>query len=111
MIGIDAQFHETHGYHAQGVSVTTAILPIGWMERLVAVDTARTKPARGLCLEAQDCVVSKLVAGGGKDRDFAGALLREGLVDAKVLLERIDLLRDVNSAQKERLRAWVNSHS
>lgn len=109
-IGELSQFHETYGYYAQGVSVTTATLPIGWMERLVALDTPGTEPARGLCLEAHDCVVSKLVAGRGKDRDFANALLREGLVDAAVLLDRIDLLPDVVPAEQARLRAWVESH-
>ena len=106
-IGELSQFHETYGYYAQGVSVTTATLPIGWMDRLVALDTPLTAPARGLCLEAHDCVISKLVAGRGKDRDFADALLREGLVDAGVLLERINMLPGVGSAEKERMRAWV----
>ena len=109
-IGELSRFHETYGYYAQGVSVRTAILPIGWMERLIPLDTTGTEPARGLCLEAHDCVVSKLVAGRGKDRDFANALLREGLVDASVLLERIDMLPEVHGAQKERLRAWVDAH-
>ncbi len=109
-IGELSQFHETFGYYAQGVSVTTAILPLGWMDRLVVLENPHTQPARGLCLERHDCVASKLVADRWKDREFAAALLRERLVDAKVLLERIDLLPNVGAAQKERLRAWVISH-
>jgi hypothetical protein len=31
--------HETFGYYAQGVSVTTAVLPAGWRERLVMFRT------------------------------------------------------------------------
>jgi hypothetical protein len=110
-IGELSQFHETFGYYAQGVSITTATLPDGWIARLVALETQGTKPARGLCLEPHDCVVSKLVAGRWKDRDFAGALLREGLVDKEVVLERIGLLPNVSTARKERLRAWVESQS
>jgi hypothetical protein len=54
-------------------------------------------------------VVSKLAAGRSKDHDFAKALLREGLVDATGLLERIDMLPDTSTAQKGRLRDWVMS--
>ena len=109
-IGELSRFHETHGYYAQGVSVTTAILPAGWRDRLIVLDTPGTAPARGLCLERHDCVVSKLVADRWKGRDFADALLRDGLVDADVLIERIDLLRDVSVAERTRLRQWVNGH-
>ena len=36
-IGELSPFHETYGYYAQGVSETTALLPLGWKERLVVV--------------------------------------------------------------------------
>jgi hypothetical protein len=108
-IGELSQFHETYGYYAQGVSVDTAILPSGWRNRLIVLDTPATEPGRGLCLEPHDCVVSKLVAGRWKDRDFAGALLREHLVDADVLIERIDLLQ-VGAEVKDRLRMWVGEN-
>lgn len=57
-----SSFHETFGYYAQGVSVSTAILPPGWRDRLIVLDTPGTAPGRGLCLEPHDLVVSKLVA-------------------------------------------------
>lgn len=107
-IGELSPFHETYGYYAQGVSVTTAILPAGWRDRLIELDTPGTVPARGLCLEPHDCVVSKLAAGRWKDRDFAEALLRDGLVAADVLIERIDLLPDVSQTGRTRLRQWVD---
>ena len=108
-IGELSRFHEMYGYYAQGVSVSTAIVPFGWRERLVTLETPNTEPARGLCLEPHDCVVSKLVAGRWKDRDFASALLREHLIDADILIERIDLL-SVSVEQKARLRQWVDKH-
>lgn len=107
-IGELSRFHETYGYYAQGVSVTTAILPAGWRDRLIELDTPGSAPARGLCLEPHDCVVSKLVAGRWKDRDFAAALVRDGLVGADILFERIDLLIDVSQAERARLRHWVD---
>lgn len=33
-IGELSPFHETFGYYAQGVSVSTAVLPAGWRQRL-----------------------------------------------------------------------------
>ena len=109
-IGELSTFHETYGYYAQGVSVTTAVLPAGWRDRLIELDTPGTAPARGLCLERHDCVVSKLVAGRWKDRNFATALVRDGLVDANVLRERIDLLSSVSPAERSRMRKWVDGN-
>jgi hypothetical protein len=105
-IGELSSFHETFGYYAQGVSVTTAILPAGWRERLIVLETPNTDPGRGLCLELHDCVASKLVAGRWKDHDFAKALLREHLLDADILIQRIDLL-PVTPSDKAHLCAWV----
>lgn len=106
-IGELSQFHETYGYYAQGVSVSTATLPAGWRDRLVPLATPNTAPARGLCLEPHDCVAAKLVAYRAKDVDFAAALLREQLVDPDVLIERIELLPSP-AAVKDRLRALVS---
>lgn len=108
-IGELSPFHETHGYYAQGVSVTTAVLPSGWRDRLVVFDTPATAPGRGLCLEPHDLVVSKLVAFREKDQEFAAALLRARLVDAKDLQARISML-DVSNAIKDRLRGWLRGH-
>ena len=33
-IGELSLFHETHGYYAQGVEISTAVLPAGWEDRL-----------------------------------------------------------------------------
>lgn len=108
-IGELSTFHATYGYYAQGVSVSTATLPAGWRDRLVALATPSTAPARGLCLEPHDCVVSKLVAHRPKDLDFAAAMLRDNLVDADILVERIgDLPSPI--AVKDQLRAWVARH-
>ena len=108
-IGELSTFHATYGYYAQGVSVSTATLPAGWRDRLVALATPNTAPARGLCLEPHDCVVSKLVASRPKDVDFAAALLREKLVDADILVERIgDLPSPI--AVKRQLLTWVDRH-
>jgi hypothetical protein len=106
-LGELSSFHETFGYYAQGVSVTTAVLPEGWRDRLAVFDTPGTAPGRGLCLEPHDCVASKLVAGRAKDYDFAAALIEERLVEPAVLLERIEALPSVAPRHRQRLQAWV----
>ncbi|MEK7863331.1 MAG: hypothetical protein AAB295_08720, partial [Chloroflexota bacterium] len=49
--GEDSQFHETYGIYAQGVSLKTAVLPSGWRDLLVVLESERTRPGRGFCLE------------------------------------------------------------
>lgn len=107
-IGELSSFHETYGYYAQSVKVSTAILPTGWRDRLIVFETPDTAPGRGLCLEPHDLVVSKLVAFRDKDREFAASLLHAGLVDTDLLQARIGLL-NVQSATQDRLRAWLNA--
>jgi hypothetical protein len=109
-IGELSAFHETFGYYAQGVSVSTAVLPAGWRNRLVLVQTASTAPGRGYLLDPHDCVVSKLVAGREKDYLFAAALIKHRLVDPVVITERIDTV-DVSPALRQRLHNWVAHHS
>jgi hypothetical protein len=41
-IGELSAFHETFGYWAQGVSVSTAVLPEGWRDRVIALATPST---------------------------------------------------------------------
>jgi hypothetical protein len=108
-IGELSTFHETFGYYAQGVSVSTAVLPRGWRDRVVVVATTGTAPGRGHCLEPHDCVVSKLVAGRPKDLAFAEALLRERLIDPTVLRGRIETVA-TDPLVLRRLRSWVAGH-
>jgi Nucleotidyltransferase of unknown function (DUF6036) len=108
-IGELSTFHETFGYYAQGVSVSTAVLPAGWRDRLVQVATSSTAPGRGHLLEPHDCVVSKLVAGREKDHAFADALISSRLVDPRVVAERIETV-DVAPAVRTRLRNWIAAY-
>lgn len=107
-LGELSQFHETFGYYAQGVSVTTAVLPAGWRERLVTFRTPGTGAASGMCLEPHDLVISKLVAHRVKDLEFAAELLRAGLVQADTLRERI-ASTPISDALRQILRDWVTS--
>jgi len=88
-IGEGSPFHATYGYYAQGVDETTAVLPDGWRDRLVAVRNQNTRGATGWCLEAHDLTVAKAVAGREKDTVFVQDIIRLGLVDALVLRDRL----------------------
>jgi hypothetical protein len=109
-LGEDSRFHSTFGYYAQGVSVSTAVLPSGWRDRLVVFENASTEPGRGFCLDRHDLVISKLVAGREKDFAFAAALIRAELVDADVLRQRADLLPSI-PAVKRRVQDWINARA
>ena len=41
-IGEASMFHSTFGYYAHGVVATTAVLPLGWRDRLVRFETLAT---------------------------------------------------------------------
>jgi len=88
-IGELSPFHRAYGYYAQGVGRETAILPDGWEDRLVAVQSANTRGARGLCLEVHDLLVAKAVAGRDKDRAFVDEVVRHGLVARDTALTRL----------------------
>lgn len=85
-IGVDSQFHVTHGFYADPVDEGTAVLPKGWKGRLVNLPAGDTAGVRGLCLEPHDLAISKYVAGRDKDRVFTRELARRGLVDRERLL-------------------------
>lgn len=89
-IGEGSPFHQTFGYYAHGVSVETAVLPIGWQDRLVPVHNENTGGGTGLCLEVHDLAISKLVAGREKDADFISGLLRHQLVQVTVIRDRLN---------------------
>ena len=65
------------------------MLPKGWEERLFAVSNANMRGASGLCLEVHDLLISKLVAGREKDKDFARAAVHHGLAAEALLRERL----------------------
>ena len=110
-IGELSRFHETFGYYAQGVSITTPVLPEGWMGRLVQVD--RPVGAGDVrALERHDCVISKLVAYREKDREFAAALLDANVIAGEELRDRLaGLPASVSPARRVELAAWLKRHT
>ncbi len=108
-IGELSPFHEMYAYYAQGVEVTTAVLPDGWRDRLVPFVSASAEPATAVCLEPHDLVVAKLVAMREKDRMFAVALLDAGLVSLETLQKRASMLSSTSPLQRRAITEWLTS--
>lgn len=113
-LGDGSMFHRTYGYYAHGVGPETARAPAGWQERLIRVELEPRGPSDrrpvALCLEPHDLVLSKCVAGRERDWGFAADALRAGVVEAGVLLDRIEQLPLEGEARekiRDRLRQVV----
>lgn len=105
-IGVDSPFHQSFGYYADPVDITTAVLPRGWKGRLVYLPAGDTDGVKGLCLEPHDLAIAKYVARRDKDIAFTRALARRGLLSRErllALLERTTLTAE----QRERVRADI----
>jgi hypothetical protein len=79
-IGEASMFHATFGYDARGVSESTAILPVGWRDRLVRFETPATGGIVAWCLEAHDLCISRAIANREKDVE----LCRRGIVSRRI---------------------------
>ena len=111
-IGEMSLFHQTFGYHAHGVDDRTAILPLGWQDRLVRIDNENTRGSVGWCLEPHDRAVSKLAAGRAKDFAFVEKLLREKLISEAVLTDRLTKTPAFPPAAREnvdtKIKLWTS---
>lgn len=110
-IGEASMFHETFGYYAQGVSQTTAVLPVGWRDRLVRYESPATNGVVAWCLEVHDLWVSKAIALRPKDIEFCRALVARGYVAPDTLRDRLDVVADVDDDRRERVRRLIDASS
>jgi hypothetical protein len=108
-------FEELHGFSIDGVDLETSALPCGWRDRLVKVQNTNTAPPAGQpqytgwCLDKEDLCVAKLCAFREKDRNFVAALLKAGLVEADVILERLSTVEQKHLPDAERAVVWLKS--
>lgn len=109
-IGELSTFHQTFGYYAHGVSDRTAVLPVGWRDRLVRISSPALLGAVGWCLDVHDLAVSKLIAGREKDVMFVEALFGMKAVSLGVLSERLGqvehVAEEVRRAARAKLSRW-----
>lgn len=93
-LGELSQFHQTFGYHVDGVAPTTATSPPGWETRLVRLCNDNTGGAIGWCLEPYDLAFSKLAACREKDLTFVREMMRHGLAKLAQLRRLIESISD-----------------
>jgi hypothetical protein len=105
-LGEGSNFHQTHGYYAQGVGPETAVLPTDWMTRVHRVQNANTHERVGYCLDVLDLFLSKAFAGRPKDREFCMALLEHKYVEPASLMALVPLM-PVDEADRRRLHATI----
>ena len=108
MIGVDSPFHEMYGYYADPVDEKTAMLPKGWMGRLVNLKVEDTEGVAGLCLEPHDLLISKYYARHEKDIAFNREVVNSGLVKEDRLIELVGMT-PVADDVKERMRANIET--
>lgn len=109
-LGTLSDFESTFGYYADGVGPETAILPNGWADRLVKVETPATGGGRGWCLEIHDLASSKLAAGREKDFEFVEAMLAHGFTNIETLSDRIQNTPALDHARREIISKWLRVH-
>ncbi|MEN8115014.1 MAG: DUF6036 family nucleotidyltransferase [Actinomycetota bacterium] len=108
-IGEASMFQETFGYYAEGVTQATAVLPIGWRDRLVRYESPMTDGVVAWCLELHDLWLAKAVAGRPKDYEFCRALTAHELVDKAVLIERLQLVPGLADPVRGNVAALIES--
>ena len=105
-IGYLSPFHESFGYYADPVDLTTATLPKGWKQRLVNLLSGDTGGVRGLCLEPHDLAIAKYVAAREKDLIFNQELARRGRIVEQRLLDLLDQT-PVDQGVRTRVRGQI----
>ncbi len=109
-LGEASPFHLMYKYYAQGVGPDTAVLPLGWEQRLHRVQTANTDLKVGFCLDVLDLFMAKTAANRDKDREFCMALLRYGYVTVQRALDSVPGMPLDDKGKRDmraRIRRWA----
>jgi hypothetical protein len=103
-IGALSTFHDTFGYHADGVGPETAVMPADWMQR---ASLHYLGDITAICPDIHDLALSKCVAGREKDADFVRVLFQAQLLDATLLKQRAQML-DASRYPFAPVHAWID---
>jgi hypothetical protein len=106
-LGELSAFDEAFGYHAADVDLTTATLRQAGASGSFQ-STIRTRTDTSGSVSKHTTVVSKYVAGRGKDREFCRALVRAGFVDRAILRDRL-ACTGLDVARRKRIEALVDA--
>lgn len=88
-LGEESMFHRSHGFYAQGVSMSTAKAPKGWLSRCYPLVNQNTWNVIGRCMHPNDLFVAKLLANRPKDHDFLVAMVESDLIRKETILHSL----------------------
>lgn len=107
-LGEDSEFHESHGYYLDPISVNILVLPSGWIERLVQVQLGTI---HAYFLDVNDTALSKYVRSADNDYRWIDAGYEAGILDIDKIDARarfgIDYPGDYD---QRRVRNGIESH-
>ena len=110
-IGRYSLFHKTFGYYGDGVSPSTAIMPLDWRHRAVEYVTP-DGIATATCPSADDIAIAKLSAWRDKDQAWLREALRSGIATADRIADllRTELSPNAPPADELALRLAAAAH-
>ena len=73
----------------------------------MAVSGPNTNRRTGLCLDAHDLCLAKLVGHREKALVFVGALIQAGLIDPPVLAQRVDSMATADPRSRATIRQYL----
>lgn len=111
-IGEFSDFHQAHGYYAEGFDPAVAQLPSDWMDRVCKIQNENTRGFAGYCLSVLDLFMAKAAADRDKDRDFCKALIKYGYVTVADALAKVPLMPGDDDPERTRrlaarIRRWA----
>jgi hypothetical protein len=95
-LGQESRFHESFGFHVDGISINTSVLEGSWFDRLIP-EVEQRSGATGWCLDPHDLAAAKLIAGRAKDIEFVDTLVASRLIDPHTVRELLLVISDVRS--------------
>lgn len=111
LAGQDSEWANERDFYIDAVSANTAYLPDGWRARAIEIEPSWHPGVFGVCPEPHDLCASKLGRNEQKDRDFVVALVAAGLIDARLLRNRLDEISDprFEATRKRVARHFIRS--
>jgi hypothetical protein len=89
------------------VSEHTARYPAGWRERQIPIRVPFETSPIVWCPDLTDIAAAKMGAFRPHDKAFVAELLRIGVLDPDILIERIRLVERVDRATLDKALEWV----
>jgi hypothetical protein len=88
-LGQASQFHQTYGYYADGVSATTAILPLDWETRAIEYSSPMTAGVVAIVPDPNDLALAKLCAWREKDIQWLRAGVKARIFSFNAMAARV----------------------